>query len=625
MIKELAVFNEDKLAQTILRYRKLYNEGRPEISDDDFDKLEQKLKELNPKNPALDRMKSPIDKSNYKLPWPLPSLHKIRPDTGADKWLASHPGPYVVTDKLDGLSAEISYTPGLPTKAYSSGDDGISGKDISHLLPYLGVPTALKKRMVVRVELIMTRADFQKFWSTKYKNPRNLAVGIKNTTTGIHPASKHYKAVALSVLEPRIKPSVAFAQLKTMGFLVVPNKTYESLTVSQLERLFAIRRKSSAYDVDGVVIEQDKITKAPRDYPEHQVAFKDKLGIENAQIEVKRVTWETSRFGKLTPRIWIDPIRLNGVDIEKASGHNARFVYENRIGPGAVITLIRSGDVIPKIESVVTPARSWSPPPGREGKDWDWTDSGADVFAHKKLEASDQQRIRAMTHFFVTMGVDGIREGTVRNLYEAGFDTVEKMLEAHAEEYADILGSKVAQKIADSIDEHCFNVYPATLAYAWGGFDRGVGSKTLWAVYKELGNAGVKALLKKSEMDIVRVLMPIPGVGQVAATAIAKKLKDFYKFVDSLEVVDLVQYVPEKVKLKSKKLSGQVVLFTGFRDADLTNDIQENGGEVVDSMNANVTMLLVKDLGSTSTKTQAAKKRGIPIMTAMGFRSKYKV
>ncbi len=307
MIEEAAT-SKASLVKDILRHRKLYNAGVPVISDEEFDKLEMQLRQVDPTNPVLDRHSTPIDKGDHKLPVPLPSLNKIRPDMGADKWLNRYLGPYTVSDKLDGLSAEIKYVPGKPTKAYSSGDDGVYGKDISHLLPYMGVPLISKKDMVVRVELIMTRADFLKFWAGKFKNARNLATGIKNKTTGIHEAAKHYNAVALAMLEPRMKPSVAFAQLQAMGFKVAPFKVFPSLTVAKLQELFAKRKKASPYDIDGLVIEQDVKTSAPRDYPEHQVAFKDVLQIDSAQARVVRVDWRMSRYGKLTPVVVVEQI-----------------------------------------------------------------------------------------------------------------------------------------------------------------------------------------------------------------------------------------------------------------------------------------------------------------------------
>lgn len=621
-VLEIASPSASSLAKEILRHRKLYSEGRPEITDAAFDRLEQQLRAIDPKNAALNRMQSPVDKEDYRLPVPLPSLNKIRPDMGADRWLSTHGGPFVVSDKLDGLAAEIDYNPGKATRAFSSGDDGLHGKNISHLLPYMSVPQSLKKRMVVRVELIMSRADFQKHWSAKYKNARNLATGIKNKTTGIHEAARHYKAVALSVLEPRMKPSVALKQLEALGFLVVPHKTLDVLTVAELSRMFSKRRSSSPYDVDGLVIEQDKITKAPRDNPDHQVAFKDVLGIDSAQVTVKKVTWEESRYGKLTPRVWFDPVRLSGADVQKATGHNALLIWSEKIGPGAVIEIIRSGDVIPKIQKVIKPARSWSPPPGIEGKDWMWNDSEVDIFVHKNMSASDTQRIRAMVHFFTTLGVEGYRIGTATLLYQAGWNTPKSLLVSFAEEYAEIIGPKNAQKLADSIDDNALEVYPADLAYAWGGFGRGAGTKTLWALWKEFGNKGMRALSDKTLVASIAQFQPI--VGPVAARAVAENLSKFFKFATSLPI-KLLEWKPERVKLKSKKLEDEVVCMTGFRDADLAHDIEQNGGTVSDGMSKNVTILLVKDLNTTSSKAEAARRNKIPIFTAMGFRSKYKI
>ncbi len=314
------------------------------------------------------------------------------------------------------------------------------------------------------------------------------------------------------------------------------------------------------------------------------------------------------------------PIRLSGVDITNVNAANAKYVRDNRIGPGAIVVISRRGDVIPKIEKVVTPAKKWAAPEGKEGVDWAWNDSGVDIFAHEDLDSSDEQQIRALTHFFTTMGVEGFRDGTCRRLYESGLATVKKILAADEEDLEEILGAKNGAKLANSLLSNCSVVYPATLAYAWSGFGRGVGTTKLWAVWNELGNKGVEKLLTLTKTARVPKLEPL--VGPVAAKVIAQNLDSFFKFAGTLPL-KMVQFVPEKVKVKSKKLNGQVICMTGFRDAALSAEIEENGGSTTDGMSKDVTILLVKDLNTTSSKASTAKSRGVPIMTPMGFRKKY--
>lgn len=614
-----------ELEKELVRHRKLYAMGKQEITDPAFDVLEDELRQLDPRNPVLHRLTAPIDKGDHKLPVPLPSLNKMRPDRNAD-WPDKHPGPYVVSDKLDGLAGEIVYVPGKPTKMYTSSDDGLTGKDISHLLPVMNVPQTLPKAMIVRVELIMNRADFATHWAEEYKNTRNLSVGIKNKTSGIHKAAKHFKAVALGVLSPRGQPSAQLTQLKTMGFDVVAYKVYETISIAQLSALFAKRKVNSPYDVDGLSVEQDIKTSAPTDNPKHHVAFKDMVSIDSANVKVKEVTWQESRYGKFTPLAWFDPVRLSGVDVKKATAHNAKFIHDNMIDVGAIIKVTRSGDVIPYIMEVVKPAKTWGAPDGKEGEDWEWNESGVDIVAITDEDgASDTAVIRQITHFFVTMEVDGFGGGTAANLHKAGLDDIASIIEAKPASYAGILGPNNAQKLGASIKERLTHVYPATLAVAWGGFGRGIGSTILWKAWNYFGNKAMEVMAKRNQKAVIENSMIAEAkLGPVAAKAIGENLKPFYAFAKTLPC-KLIEYEPEEVHQVSSKLKGQGIGFTGIRDKNLEADIIKNGGTVTNGVTKETTVLILADPDSTSTKAKAARAKGLDLYTPMGFRKKYKL
>lgn len=656
----LAPTKAKELMKQVLYHRHLYYSGHPEITDDAYDTLEEQLRQQGPQNEILgltgsrldqvdpavlsraglttwaaatlkelttrlgekvsSQGKIKVEKVEVDLPVPMPSLAKIRPDNGADAWLAAHSGPYVASDKLDGVSIELVYYPKQRVQAYTRGD-GRRGGDISYLCEHMDIPQTLPKKMVIRGEIIMDRSTFDSKWSSTYKNARNLAAGLTNRKD-VHDAVPDLHVVVYSVLSPRGQPSTQLAQLKTMGFRVVPHKVYAKLAVAQLQALFTKRKQGSKYEIDGIVVEQDIKTPVPTDIPGHAVAFKDILAVDNAQVTVTKVTWEDSRYGKLTPRIWFDPVRLSGVDVQKCTAHNAGVIRDSKIGPGALIEVVRSGDVIPYLVKVIKPARKASMPEGREGIDWEWNDSGVDIFIHKEKGLSDTSQIRQLEHFFVTMGVDGLRGGTLSKLYDAGFDTVNRIMRAKPAEYAPVIGPNNAQKIGANIREQLKYVYPADLAYAWGGFGRGVGSKKLWAIWLGLGNAGVAALAKKSSSVIEKEVKGFTG--PAAAGLIAPKLADFFTFAKELPS-KLVEYEEEEVELKSTKLNGEVVCFTGFRDADLAADIVANGGEASDNMTKTVTLLLTKDPSSNSGKVKAARDKGIPVMTPDQFRKRYKV
>lgn len=611
-----------RLEKEILRHRDLYYKGNPELSDDDYDRLEEELREIAPDSPVLKAVgTTKVVKNEVTLPVAMPSLNKVRPDTGADTWLQTHKGPYVVSDKLDGVSIELVYAPGKQVQAYTRGD-GERGGDISYMTPHLDIPQKLRKSLILRGEIIMSKANFER-WSHVYKNARNLAAGLTNRKD-IHDAVPDLHVVIYGVLKPRGVPDTMLEQVEAMGFQVVPYRVFKTLTVAQLQKLFTTRKAKSRYDVDGLVIEQNISTPAPTVNPDHAVAFKDTLAVDSAIVSVDEVTWEESRYGKLTPRVWFDAVRLSGVDVGKATGHNAKFILDNRIGVGAQIKVIRSGDVIPYIAEVVKPARRAAMPPGKEGVDWDWNDTGVDIFVHKAQGVSDTSKIRQLSHFFATMDVDGLRGGMLTKLYDAGFTEVNQILRAKPAEYAPAIGPNNAQKIGAEIRAKLKQVYPADLAYAWGGFGRAIGSTVLWSVWSHLGNAGVQALLKKSAAQRTATLAPIEGIGPTRAKAVADNLDEFFAFAKALPC-KMVEYEEPEVELKSTRLDGQSVAFTGFRDAQLVELIQQHGGSASDSIGKATTILLTKDPASGSSKVQTALKRGIPVMTPQEFKKKYRL
>lgn len=604
-----------KLEKEILKHRNLYYSGKPTLDDNAYDLLEEELRALDPNNATLNKIGSTsYTKEEVELPAPMPSLNKIRDGMGADKWLLAHPGPYVISDKLDAVSIELEYQPGKQVRAFTRGDDGITGRDISYLTPHMDIPQRLNKKLIVRGEVILSKAAFRAY-SDKYKNARNMVAGIVNKKTVSH-ATKDCHVVVYSCLYPRGTPSKSLEMVAALKFKVVSYKLAEKLTVATLARLLASRRKSSPYEIDGLVIEQDIKTAAPSSNPKNAVAFKENLFVG---VKVLQVTWEPSRYGKLTPRIWVEPTELSGVTISKCTAHNAKFVFDNKIGPGAQIELTRSGEVIPKCEKVLVPAKKWSAPEGKEGVDWNWNESGVDIYLAGDHAEQDTTAVRALAHFFGTMDVDGMRQGTVQRLYSAGFTSIKAITTAKAKDWVELLGPNMAQKLnANMRAVFAEPMWLATVMYASGIFGRGVGSKKLWALWHHFGND-----LATKKLTLTQI-KPVFG-GDVAATAIAAELPKFQQWLKQFPKWTWLEDDEEEVEPQSTKCEGVVVCLTGFRDAALSSEIEANSGTVVDGVSKNTTHLLVKDPSSVSSKVQKARDMGIPIMTPAEFKKKFKL
>jgi DNA ligase (NAD+) len=296
-----------------------YNSGTSQLTDSQFDKFLAVLKERKPNHSFLTQVGAmPTGRKKVKLPYVMPSLDKVKPtEPSFEKWRKAHKGPWVVSDKEDGLSLEVIYEHGIPRKAYTRGKHNI-GQDVSHLIPFLGIPLSIKESnlFVVRLELAMTEATFNKHFSKetsvtsgkKYENARNLVAGVVNTLKKEHSALGHIHTIAYEIIEPRMKPSQALAKLKTQGFHVVPYKLFTDLDPEELTKYLTLRKKKSPVAIDGLVIEQDKKTTRPAaGNPDYAVAFKDNDLLEKVLARVVAVEWKPSRHGKLIPIVHIEP------------------------------------------------------------------------------------------------------------------------------------------------------------------------------------------------------------------------------------------------------------------------------------------------------------------------------
>jgi NAD-dependent DNA ligase len=135
---------------------------------------------------------------------------------------------------------------------------------------------------------------------------------------------------------------------QTLGMDTVRNQLETSLSNKLLSEVLVDWRKNYKYEIDGVIVAHNKIYMERKNKnPEHAFAFKMVLMDQVVEAKVVNVLWSPSKDGYLKPRVQIEPVELGGVTITYATGKNASFIEKNKIGIGAIIELIRSGDVIP--------------------------------------------------------------------------------------------------------------------------------------------------------------------------------------------------------------------------------------------------------------------------------------
>lgn len=610
--------------------------GVERIDDAVFDLLFEILGEVSPKSPVLKKTSSVVDnKTKTKLPYAMNGLTQVRPDT-VDTWLSKHTGPYVVSDKLDGVSFEQVCSPSGVAEAFTKGDSDM-GNRISRLIPHMNVPQSVKADIAIRAEMIMKPATFHARHSKesgigagkKYENARNMVAGATSPKRrDLHPALKDIDVVAYELLKPRLKPSDQFKKLKQLGYTVAPHKVYKTLDSATLVKLLAERKASSSYELDGLVIAQDKVYPiATSDEAQHAVKFKYNLDDAGVQVKVLAVVWGVSKNGRMIPRINIPPTRIGGVTIDFCTGHNAYFVQHGfskkdeklglplrPIGPGAIIKVVRSGEVIPYVTEVVRGAKTPSMPTsayklGAANK------AGASVHIMHEGQ-SDLSEVKKITYFFSKLDVEGLKQGTVQKLFDHGLNTILKIVKATKAQImaADGIQERTATKLQTNMKEALAKMTLPALMDASGLFGTGMGEKRITLIFKVMPDLMERPLPGLAE----EIESNVRGFSSTLARQFVAGLPKFKVWYAKLGII--AQSV-KAVKPKGSAFKNETVVWTGFRNAAQELKVAEQGGTVGSGVSSRTTMLIIKDASFNSSKVAKAREIGAKVLTNAEFQA----
>ena len=228
-------------------------------------------------------------------------------------------------------------------KLYTRGN-GIIGQDISNIVPYLNLPEV--ENIVIRGEFIIPKAIYSKKYPDS--NARNIVSGIINSKKQVVSKYKDVDFVAYELIKPKLKPSEQLKYLETIGVNVVRYEETKDITNENLSHYLQTWRNNYDYDIDGIIVSDDKVHPRKDKNPEHAFAFKMLLGDQVSEAKVVDVRWIVSKDGLLKPTIEIEPIKILGSTIQYATAHNADFIEKNKLGPGAMILLSKSGMLFQK-------------------------------------------------------------------------------------------------------------------------------------------------------------------------------------------------------------------------------------------------------------------------------------
>ena len=376
----------EELANLINKHNFLYHaKDQPKITDAEYDKLVKENFELESKYPELKLDKSPSNKVGGKIQNKFEKSNHISPmyslangfkeedliefDERIKKFLNLEINgklEYICEPKIDGLSLNLTYKNGNLISAATRGDGKI-GEDVTKNIRNIkNIPQQLKNDypdlIEIRGEVFITKLDFEKINSyldekNKFSNPRNAAAGSLRQLDYNISRSRPLKFLAHGIG----KSSKDFSEfdkfyqnIEKFGI----RKSLLNLKSSNLKSIYKFykeinnKRSSLDYDIDGLVIKLNNISKQRRlgivgKNPRWSIALK--FSAEKAMTLIKDIDFQVGRTGSITPVARLESVNLGGVIISNASLHNFDEIRKKDISIGDVVEIQRAGDVIPQV------------------------------------------------------------------------------------------------------------------------------------------------------------------------------------------------------------------------------------------------------------------------------------
>ena len=595
-----------------------HNSDSPIMTDAQFDLLIDALKSRNPNHKLLTKIGAQVhSKKKVNLPYHMGSMDKVKPNTGAiEKWSAKYEGPYIYSDKLDGTSGLLV----LPdNKLYTRGNGSV-GTNVSSLIPYInGIPSYKgKQKIAVRGELIISKTNFKKLEKESNKtftNQRSIVNGLINKKSAKESQLKYVDFVAYEMIEPSYNISKQFTYLKKHGFKVVDHGRLTDLDAESLTRILKNKKEKGKYDIDGIIVEDDRNhNRNVSGNPKYAFAYKDVMEVK--KTTVIKVEWRVSKDKKLKPRLHVKPTVIDGATIKHITGNNAKYIKDNGIGKGTVIELVRSGEVIPYIHKVLKKVEPDFPD---DEYNYKWNATGVDIIVcglDSNKEAKLDLLVKNIAYFFKKSGVKNVDESSVRKFIKANLDTVPKLINAKNEDFIKVEGFKerMAFKVYTNIQNAMKKIKLSVLMAASNLFGPVLGQKKLALItdaHPDILN------IKLTKPQMIELISDIDGFSTKTSTAFAEGLVDFKKFLKKIPNVKFES--KKKRKAKDAKFEGMKIVFSGFRNKEWNELIEDAGGKITNTVSKNTSILVVKDKTETSSKITKAKDLGIKLMNISEF------
>ena len=626
----------------------------PEISDFDYDMMFRALTELEAEFPDLADANSPTKRVGGRVSKgfaevthsvPLGSLSDVFDFDEVRAFVARMKEfdadcEFTVECKIDGLSVGLTYERGAFVRGATRGD-GRVGEDVTeNLRTVRKIPLTIwtdATIIEVRGEVYMKKAKLEAINERReaegeqlLANPRNAAAGALRQLDPKITASRGLDIFVFNYqngTERYETHSESLAALREMGFTVLDADVVKTAdeVVAAIERIGAAR-ESLPFGIDGAVVKVNDLALRRTigentSTPKWAVAYK--FPPEEKPTKLTDIVIQVGRTGVLTPNAVLEPVRLAGTSVSRATLHNLDFIRERDIMIGDTVIVRKAGDIIPEIVSVVKEARDGSEVPfdmpercpecgGRVVSDADDAEAGGSAFYRCTNAACPAQLLRNLAHFVSrdAMDIDGLGKSLLATLHREGLvKSPADLYRLTAEQLVPLerMGEKSAANLVAAI-EASKSAGLARLLYALG--IRQVGEKAAQVLAATFGD--IEALFD-ADAD---ALCNIDDVGGITARYVTEFFAqpETRTLIDALKDAGVVM-TAEKIE-RSDTLAGLTFVLTGTLPTMKRDEagalIEKNGGKVTGSVSKKTSYVVAgEDAGSTLTK---AETLGIPVI-----------
>lgn len=608
-------YSVDELEQAV-RYhnRKYWIDSAPEISDHEFDRLVEILREKDPDNAVLDAVgpagadAESFDAETEKITHdpPMLSLNKCYEEQTLLDWYDKFEGPALATPKIDGVAATLRYDTNGNLQVAATRGTGDVGEVMTEQARHVdNIPATIDDGdLEVRGEAVIPVSVFREKFQHDYANPRNLTAGALKQKDPKKTADYGVRFFAFDLLGPRCETERdKMERLEALGFDVPDFDLIDRDKGQGYYEEVVSNRASLKYETDGVVYKVDDVAEQERmghtaHHPRYALAYK--FAGDSGESVLRDVIWSVSRTGAINPVGIVEPVELSGATVSRVSLHNLAIMEQlggdHGLTLGARVLMSRRGGVIPKLEEVLEhgdqPVEIPSQCPGCGAP----TRRENDVLVADHLKDCRSARLQQLRHFVSEMEIKGFGPKLLEQLYETETVTsspdfftltVEEMLPLER------VGRKLAEKQVRRID--------GARTVSADRFLRALG-------IDELSHHVSNLLVNEyPSLDALRAvdaeeLVQLHTIGEVIAETVTEGLEEKSDLIDELlrhidiEFPEEDDDIPE---VPGSPLADRAVLFTGKMESmtrsKAKQEVEKRGGSCPSSVVRDLDFLVMGD------------------------------